>query len=292
MNDDIFIHLKNATITYMGTSVTVLLRDRDRLSSQTKAAFSYRLSVPVRFIFQTNSRTSIEWWVDGQNFNPNGPAITIDDQHFHQEIYHTKNGGEGRNGGPSGITHAYGQHYAENWKGLNNLFHREDDGPSVIDIQYGSSGDTFDIKQREMVWYKKGRCYRENSWAHQIDQEISENIDVSSALNVTRTTKIGHRQLHWLDQNDNLHHRTDGPAKIDLYDVVEVERDKKQGVWKYDRWVGTWHVHGQLIKSFDIIHWARKNHIRMWDSPCYDKSIFRDADGEFCFITDFIGAMK
>ena len=292
MNDDDLSQLNNATVTYMGTSVTVLFRDRDRLSSQTKAAFSYRLSLPVQFIFQTSARTSIEWWVYGQNFNPNGPAITIDDQHCHQEIYHTKNGGEGRNDGPSGITHAYGKHYMETWKGLDSLFHRKDDRPSVIEIRYGSSEDTFDIKHREMVWYQKGRCYRKNSWAHQMDEEISESIAVSSALNVTRTTKIGHRQLQWFDQNDDLH-RIDGPARIDLYDVKEVERDKKQGAWKYDRWIGTWYVHGEQIASFDIIHWARRNHIRMWnDSPCYDKSIFRDEDGEFCFITDFVGAMK
>jgi hypothetical protein len=290
-NDFLNSQLKNATITHLGTSVTVLFRTRDRLSSQTKASFSYQLSLPVQFIFQTSERTSIEWWINGKNFNPHGPANTKDDQHQHHELYLTQNGGEGRSGGPSCITHTYGKHYVETWRGLDSFFHRDDDGPSVIEIHYSSPEDTFDIKQREMVWYQKGRCYRKNSWAHQFDEEISESIEVSSALNVTRTTKIGHRQLQWFDQNDDLH-RTDGPAKIDLFDVKEAERDKKKGAWKYDRWTDTWFIHGMQIASLDIITWARRNHIKMWNSPCYDKSVFREADGEFCFITDFVGAMK
>jgi hypothetical protein len=309
--------LKNATISHNGKSITILFRTRDVITSHFKAGISFRSLVPVQFIFQTSEKTQIEWWVNGICFNPHGPAIVIDTATQHVEKYHNSRGRQERTDGPSSIQHIYRKYYEERWQKCGSVCHR-DDGPAATTIIYGnpsemiwkdwkwidnknplsdnhkkyfSDSDTVvNITEREFCWYKNGKRF-DNSWARQLDAGIAERIWISSALSLYRTTVVSNRKLEWYD-NDGKFHRTDGPAVIHLSKVKEVEKDKKQGSWKYEDWAGVWYIHGKPINGIDIITWARRNHIRMWDGPCYDKSAFRDADGEFCFITDFVGAMK
>ena len=54
--------LQKATVTYNGSYVTVLFRDRDRTSTQFKQMVSFQLKVPVQLIFQSGTEsTVIEW---------------------------------------------------------------------------------------------------------------------------------------------------------------------------------------------------------------------------------------
>ena len=303
--------LKNATISHHGTHVTVLFRDRDRMSAQFRAAVSYRMALPVQFIFHTQEQTRVEWWTAGVCYNPSGPSYVSDSQHQHLEEYHTRSGNEGRDGGPSRIDHLYRKHYAERWKGTNSFLNRND-GPATIKIQYSnppempwvdwrsknkisinknyfSDSDMVTcIEERELTWQCNGTQYRKGSWAYQRDTNIAEYTGISSALSIHRTTVMLNRRLQWYDEENGELHRTDGPAMIDLTNVKEAEKDGKSGEWQYDGWKASWFIHGRHIDNLDVIGWARRNHIRMWDAPCYNKSIFRDSDGEFCFLTDFV----
>jgi hypothetical protein len=318
MSGNYLDQLKNATVSHNGTSITILFRTRDIITSQFKAGISFRSSVPVQFIFQTSEKTQIEWWVNGVCFNPHGAAIVVDSATMHVEEYHNSRGAEARSDGPSSIRHTYRKHYEERWQGLDFVVHR-DGGPARTSITYGTPpemvwqnwgwlnntelvsdkhktyfGDSetvTNIAKREFSWYQKGKR-PSKSWAWQMDNGIAEGIRVSSALSLSRTTVISHRQLEWYDEDEKLH-RTDGPAMVRLEKVKEVEKDKKQAPWKYETWTAGWYIHGKHIPEFDIINWARKNQIKMWTGiPCYDRSAFRDTAGEFCFLTDMVGVMK
>ena len=294
--------LKNATVSYTGNSVTVLFRDRDKTGTQLKIELSNQLGVPVQFVFQTGSQTRREWWYQGIIYNPFGPSSVVDDQHCYHEIHTLPDGRDGRDGGPANITHRYQKSYREKWINSNGAIHRSDGGPAIIEIDYGkppvttygftdyfNKGDLITyMERRELVWIRNGKKYCDSSWARQVDNGIWERIDVSFN-DVIRTTVVLDRTLFWYDGNNELH-RSEGPAYMKFKHVKETEKNNKHGKWKYKGWTGSWYVHGREINDIDIIHWARKNNIRMWDDACYDKSAFRDADGEFCFLTDFAGS--
>lgn len=313
--------LDRATILFTGEHMVVQFRDVDRLSTQFKQMVSFQFKRPVQFIFQSQDGTSIEWWTNGRKHNPFGATSQLDTKYARSEDYYNKFGNLHRIDGPARTEHVYGVSYNEDW--INNGILHRDDGPASINTRYGDpnqatwaefrgygypsqltsdykgdahwSGKTAAnnnrigtiINSRQKLWFDRGNCHNENSWAVQRDSMCFEYIEIIQPMNLLRTTRCAHRELRWYDQDEKLH-RLDGPAILKLNNVQELEKDGKILPWKYDSWSAEWYVRGMAIPTLNVINWAKKNHILMHNEPCYDHSVFRDSDGELCFITDFI----
>jgi hypothetical protein len=283
--------LEKASITYTGTTVTVLFRDRDRLSSQLKQMVSHQMKRPIHFIFQTKDTIKHEWWHHGLNFNPFGAAISMTTNTGYIEYHHKPDGQLGCNYGPALIEDQYGLQFTEKWVSDNGYLDRDDDGPAITEIEYelpGPPSPHTHFKKREMSWYRRGIRYRDGSWAQQVDTVGVEKFETIPPMGLMRTLDVECRQLYWYDEKERLH-RTDGPAILKLINLKEIEKDGFMAGWRWKDWNSEWWIHGTLIRNTDVIHWAKKNHIRMWNEPCYNRSAFRDEDGEFCFLTDFAG---
>ncbi len=281
--------LEKASITYTGTTVTVLFRDRDRLSSQLKQMVSHQMKRPILFIFQTKDSIKHEWWHNGMNFNPFGAAIMMSTDTGYIEYHHKPDGQLGCNYGPASIEHKYGQSFIERWISDNGNLHRDDGGPAITEIEYELPGDSphTHFTRREMGWYPR-KVIRDGSWSQQIDFGGHERFETVPPMGLMRTLNLQQRELRWYDEDDNLH-RTNGPALLKLIELKEIEKDGKMAGWQWKDWHSEWWIHGSSIRNTDIIQWAKRHHIPMWNEPCYNWSAFRDDDGEFCFLTDFAG---
>ena len=307
-------HLSSAKISHNGSHVTVRFADRDRMSSQFKAAMSFRIPVPVQFVFNYKGGTRIEWWSKGVCFNPWGPAITVDDHIQWQQHHHKPNGKVGCDFAAAVIEHAYRTSYREKWINDAGQRHRDDGGPALVEIEYNDPSEvTWEgflaaleyqqvkryqnyfrqdemvtwMKRRETSWYVRDMPRRidNSSWSTQIDFGIAEAFAGSSTMSVTRTTFTYNRELRWFDEDGQLH-RPDGPAILKLNDVKEVEKDGKAAQWLIGNWNGEWWIHGRQIAHLKILQWAKQHNIKYNEDCCYNKPFFRDDEGEVCFITD------
>ena len=282
--------LEKASITYTGTTVTVMFRDRDRLSTQLKQMVSHQMKRPIHFIFQTKDTIKHEWWHHGLNFNPFGAAMMMSATTGYLEYHHKPDGQLGCDYGPALVEHQYGLKYTEKWVSDNGQLTRDDGGPAITEIEYESPGNSphTHFKRREMGWYRRNRHYRKNSWSQQIDFDGAEKFETVPPMGLMRTLDLELRELRWYNEDGNLH-RTDGPALLKLIKLKEIEKDGKMAGWRWKDWHSEWWIHGTLIRNTDVIHWAKKNQIPMWNEPCYNRSAFRSEDGELCFLTDFVG---
>ena len=301
--------LANATLSFNGSYVTVLFRDRDRMTAQFKAVVSFEMARPVLFIF--NGRQ--EWWVEGINTNPfGGPAISIANETGRTEYYHLPDGSLGCDYAPARLEETYHQSYVEEWIKGNSVKHRSDGGPATVAIDYSTparvtwadwnpkadymvkwmspTASGTHMLRREMSWYHQGKCTNSDTWAHQIDTGVFETFETVQPMGLMRTTVTTQRELRWYNEQEQLH-RTDGPAVFKLDGVKEIEKSGKEAKWKVHAWAGYWYINGREIPSIDIIRWAKKHGIVMWQEPCYNRSMFSDESGELCFITDFVGAL-
>jgi len=275
--------LRGATVIYTGQSITILIRDRDRTTHELKKAVSHAVvDVPIQFSFHFKQGFKQEWWLNGSPFNPfGGPALQTVNENNYVEHYYDKHGWLHRLNGPALIDQKYGRSYSEEWK-VDNVLHRIG-GPAVIQIDYvyhqaGKSA----FEDRLMVWYRNGKRYNEGSWAHQKDENCSEVFD----KNFIRTLQANRRILRWYD-DDQQHHRTDGPAIMTFNGLTEIEKPNRAIAWNWDDWNSVWMLHGEEIPYGNILKWAKRNRILMWEGPCYNRSAFRTDDGEFLFLTEF-----
>ncbi len=299
--------LQKATVTYNGSYVTVLFRDRDRTSTQFKQMVSFQLKVPVQLIFQSGTEsTVIEWWVNGVHYNPFGPAKVSEGLNGYEETHHLPDGSLGRNDGPAFVSNQFGVQFVERWTPGKSQLHRVG-GPALSEIDYGDPAtDTWAnfsrrlnfqkvglsddnqgtvIKRRELSWYQRGKCRNDDGWAKQMDFTVFERFEVVQPMGIMRTAYVTQRELRWYDENEKLH-RVDGPAIIKMKNVREIEKDGKMAKWQCESHEGQWYVRGSEIPKYEILKWAKKNHIPLLSEPCYDRSAFMHTDGELCFITD------
>lgn len=310
---NVFEALKVASISMTGETVTVLIRDRDSLSSQVKSALSRQAKRPVCFVFNSEfNGTEQQWWTNGKVYNPNGPSIIRLSDNEATEKWTYPDGTEGRETGPASIVHVFNARYEETWVHAHDnrtVRHRED-GPAYILKQYNAGGYTTwaefrasypkmpgnylpqehvcrGIIDQTKTWYRRGVNYNPNGCGYQFDMSGVESTMFISPMSVMHIECFQSRELRWMDERGALH-RTDGPARIVLDCVKQVEKDGVIAPLAFQGWKAEWYIHGTEIPKLEIFKWARKNGIIMWnDQPCHDCSAFASEDGEFCFMTDF-----
>lgn len=302
--------LKEATITDTGEVVTVLFKCRDNFATQFKQMVSFYMQRPVCFIFQSPAGTTEEWWTAGTNYNPFGPALTKHSDQGYEITYRDRSGAlvNERQNAPCQKEHRYGVSYQECWN-RDGQAHRVG-GPATVSIDYGqpqtwnefvrdvsSTGKQLDesrtdtgtrIDGREICWCNNGYIHNPDGWARQKDSNAIEFVEVTPKGVITKYTTV-ERSLSFMDEQGQLH-RTDGPSVIELKWLTVVSQNGKDVRWTFEDWSVAWHVRGRPIPTGDLIRWAKENHILMWhNEPCHDKPAFRDAEGELCFLTDFVG---
>ncbi len=286
MNDfqSLFPELEGSVVTFTGEAITVMVRHRDNITYDLKKAMSHRTKCPMHFMIQTRTEFKQEWWLHGSQYNPHGAAIQTITSTDYLEHHYNNSGRLARVGGPAKIEHRYGKHYREEWRNMEGQPHR-DGGPSSIEVEYKSppTSEKAEINQRVIQWCQRGNASNGDSWSNQIDLSGTETIK-KTPDGFIRTLEMVERKLIWYQ--DGVKHRTDGPAVIVLHDFKEIEKSGKIR-WTWGSWDMDWCIKGKHIPNGKILKWAKAASIKMWNEPCYDKSVFRTDDGEFLFITDF-----
>ena len=281
----LFPELEGSIVTFTGETITVMVRNRDSLTFELKKAMSHRTKCPMHFMIQTKTEFKQEWWMDGSIYNPFGGAAlqTITNTDYLEHHYNQK-GQLACEHGPAEIAHRYGKHYREEWRNWEGLPHR-DGGPSSTEVSYKSppTSDRSEIRQRVFEWCQRGRPWNGDLWSNMTDLTGTETIK-KTPDGFIRTLKVAERKLTWYE--DNVKHRTDGPAVLILHDFQEIEKGGNIR-WTWGNWDMDWVIKGKYIPTGKILKWAKAASIKMWNEPCYDKSMFRNLEDEFHFITDF-----
>lgn len=240
----------------------------------------------MHFMFQTQKDFKQEWWYHGSVHNPfGGPSRQTITNTDYLEHYYNHHGQVGCNHGPALIEHRYGKFYKEAWVGTDGLCHRNG-GPATTDIEYETApvAGKAHFNERSLDWYQRGQISNSESWARQVDT-VGAEIFEKTPDGFIRTLEAVTRKLSWYE--DGLVHRTDGPAIIDLRGFKEIEKSGKTR-WTWTNWDGYWYARGKEIITSRILKWSKSNSIKMWNEPCYNRSVFRKPEDEFHFITDFV----
>jgi len=281
----LFPELEGSTVTFTGETIMVMVRHRDNLTHELKKAMSHRTKRPMHFMFQTKTETKQEWWLDGSQYNPfGGAALQTITNTGYLEHHYNRAGQLACEYGPAEISHRYGKHYREEWRNMKGQPHRVG-GPSSTEVEYRDppTSEKAEITQRVLLWCQRGRLYNGDSWATQIDLSGTETFK-KTPDGFIRTLGAVERKLIWYQ--DGAKHRTDGPAVIVLHDFKEIEKGGKLR-WTWGSWDMDWRIKGNIIQTRNVMKWAKAASIKLWNEPCYDRSMFRNPDDEFHFITDF-----
>jgi hypothetical protein len=280
----LFPELEGSIVTFTGETITIMVRNRDNLTYELKKAMSHRTKCPMHFMIQTKTEFKQEWWMDGSQYNPYGAAVQTVTNTDYLEHHYNKSGQLACEYGPAKIEHRYGKHYREEWRNSEGQPHR-DGGPASIEVEYKSppTSEKADISQRILTWHQRGFASNGDSWSNLTDLSGTETIK-KTPDGFIRTLDMVQRQLTWYQDGEK--HRTDGPAVIVLHDFKEIEKNGKIR-WTWDNWDMDWCIKGKYIPNGKLLKWAKAASIKLWNEPCYDRSMFRNPEDEFYFITDF-----
>ena len=250
------------------------------------------------------------WFTNGFLHNPyGGPSEIIMNQTLRTTKYRDETGNIYRADGPAVQEIWHNGSYVELWKTVKNkegMSYRED-GPSLInrDVgtkgystnfdQFGNGGMTADVPSQTFpigAIIKQYECAEktlypitDDSVAQIMDFNFFEHIDTTGPMPF-RKRFIKHRQLFWYSKHNHKRHRMDGPAMIELNDVVEI--DYLDGtpdvrVVSYGKnWTSNFYKNDRLIQRGEILKRCKQQNILVrQDHPCHDRPFAIDEKSEF-----------